>query len=471
VVEESQAPKPVFIRHMAPEIRSGEPLHVSELMEVADPQQLSTLADAMAVALKAYREAAHELLNGQFASVRALAPPHLRIPCHIYIICCVDGVLVRYDATGQEPKVRVTDWHEPLADITPKFSEQVIHLPDDPSTYAPNLVGPSISQCFINERGEEVEQARLYPIIYAPKTLPDDFAMPTPPARPPCLASFNRELEVQIRGATAPFSASGNAISASTDQFIAHGFVQLPVRWEAIEVYPRLSEEYWKPEYAAGWALLDLHSAIFQRNTVTSALHRLDGRRAVRESYTRVLEQLEGLLEGPEPPCQKFLEDHPYLICPTYDAWWPKVPFGGRISDFVFREAQDNYLLVEIEAPHRKLFLKDGQQTRELTHAITQINDWVRYIQDNKSTVERELGLAGISATPRALAVMGRSEELTEANRRMLTLMQGASNLLILTYDDLLDRARANLERHFGPLSLRARNLDVYFYRNDPVTR
>jgi hypothetical protein len=76
VVEENQVPKPVFIRLMAPEIRSGEPLQVSELMEEADPQPLSTLADAMSVALKAYRKAAHELLKGQFASVRALAPPH-----------------------------------------------------------------------------------------------------------------------------------------------------------------------------------------------------------------------------------------------------------------------------------------------------------------------------------------------------------------------------------------------------------
>jgi hypothetical protein len=34
---------------MAPEIRSGEPLQVSELIEGADAQPLSSLADAMAV--------------------------------------------------------------------------------------------------------------------------------------------------------------------------------------------------------------------------------------------------------------------------------------------------------------------------------------------------------------------------------------------------------------------------------------
>jgi hypothetical protein len=468
VVEESQAPKPVFIRRMAPEIRPGEPLQVLELVEVADAQPLSPLARAMAAALKAYREAALGLLNGQFANVRELAPPHLRIPCHIYIFCCVDGVLVRYDATDEEPKVRTLDWHEPLADIAPKLSEQVLHLPDDPNTYVRNIKGPSFSQFFINERGEEVEQARLHPFIYASKLLPDGFIMPAPSARPPCLASVHREFDIQIRGGLTPLSAPRGAVSAPADQFIAQGVIQLAVGWQAIEVYPRLSEEYWKPEYAAVWAQLDLLSAIAQRNAVGSALHRLDRRRVARERHARVLEQFEGLLQGREEPCHQFLRDNPDLICPTYDGCWSKVPFGARISDFVLREPRDDYLLVEIEAPHRKLFREDGQQTQELTHAINQIDDWLRYIQDNKSTVERELHLTGISATPRTLVVMGRSATLTDEDRRKLTVIQGQRpKLSILTYDDLLDRARANLERLFGPLSLTGQNLDVYFYRDD----
>jgi hypothetical protein len=28
--------------------------------------------------------------------------PHLRVPCHIYVLCCPDGVVVRYDAAGEE---------------------------------------------------------------------------------------------------------------------------------------------------------------------------------------------------------------------------------------------------------------------------------------------------------------------------------------------------------------------------------
>jgi hypothetical protein len=41
-----------------------------------------------------------------------------------------------------------------------------------------------------------------------------------------------------------------------------------------------------------------------------------------------------------------------------------------------------------------------------------------------------------------------------------------APRLFIMTYDYVIDRARTNLERHLGPLSIKS-NLELYFYRND----
>jgi hypothetical protein len=146
------------------------------------------------------------------------------------------------------------------------------------------------------------------------------------------------------------------------------------------------------------------------------------------------------------------------------------MPFGGHDSDFVFREPYNDYRLVEIEAPYRRLFRKNGHPRHELTHAISQIGDWLQYIQDNKKAVEIEF--EGISVTPRTLVVIGRSSSLSEANRRTLTgMMAQTPKLTILTYDDLVERARANLERHFGPLSMRTQNLDIYYYREDPSGR
>jgi len=136
------------------------------------------------------------------------------------------------------------------------------------------------------------------------------------------------------------------------------------------------------------------------------------------------------------------------------------------VSDFVFREPVNDYELVEIEAPHRELFRKDGQQREELTHAINQITDWVQYIEDNRTLVEGELGLVGISTNPRKLVVIGRSSTLTEDNRRKLVTLQNLhGKLRILTYDDVLARARASLERILGPLSIRGQNTQLYFFK------
>jgi hypothetical protein len=104
----------------------------------------------------------------------------------------------------------------------------------------------------------------------------------------------------------------------------------------------------------------------------------------------------------------------------------------------------------------RKLFRKNGQQREELTHAINQIMDWIQYIANNKQRVEEELGLIEISPNPRSLVVIGRSASLTEENRRKLATLQAQQNKLrILTYDDVIAAARANLERLLGPFSLK----------------
>jgi hypothetical protein len=472
MADDNEGRKRVY-RNWDGRVLPGQPIQVGAPVEVADAGEPSSLCIAMANALRAYRKAARELLEGQYASLRELAPPHLRIPCHIYVMCCPDGVLVRYDAAiEEEPKLRVIDHHERLADVAPMFSEQVIHIPDDPLTYVPKHDGPGFILRVANEHGQVVEDAHLLPVIFAPRSLPADFKLLLPSERPPCLASLHRELELQMHGVISPADIPARAIQAGSHRFVAHRVLSLPVGWQAIEVYPRLGEEYWQPEYAAKWARLDLDTVIMQRNAVQNALHRLDGLRQTRQHYIGLLEEFEALLAGPEEPCHQFLKSHPELICPSYTTAWSKVSFGRYVSDFVFREPCDDYLLVEIEAPRRKLFRNDGHPRQMLTHAMSQIEDWLSYIQRNKALVEAELGLVGISATPRTLVIIGRSASLTEDNRVKLGAMRTQRpGLSILTYDDLIDRARANLERHLGPMSLRARNLDIYFYREPSATR
>jgi hypothetical protein len=273
--DDKEAPKRVY-RQMVGGLRPGQPIEVADPAEVPDTRELSPLCAAIAETFRAYYRAGRDLLEGQYASVREHAPPQLRIPCHIYVVCCPDGALVRYDAAGdkEEPKVRFADRDEGLEVVAPAFSEQVIHIPSDRATYAPELTGPSFQWVVRNEHGqivnndhsEVVEHPRFYPLVYASKALPADFKLPVPPARPPCLASLNRELQIQIHGVLSPADTPAGAISTGSDHFIAHGLMSLPVGWQAIEIYPVLGKEYWRPEYAAGWAQLDLLSAVAQYN-------------------------------------------------------------------------------------------------------------------------------------------------------------------------------------------------------------
>jgi hypothetical protein len=192
MAEENKSPKAV-LRRVASGLQPGQPIQ-TELVEVAQPTTTSPLCAAVGQTLKAYGAAARDLLAGQYARDRKLAPPHLRVPCHIYVMCCPDGIVVRYDATEEPPKALCTDYNEPLQKAAPAFSERVIHVPDDPTTYVPNLDGPSIRPLSIQD-GKATEVPAIYPIVYAPKTLPPNFELPLPPSRPPCLASLHRELQ------------------------------------------------------------------------------------------------------------------------------------------------------------------------------------------------------------------------------------------------------------------------------------
>ena len=455
---------PATIRNEA-----GRPLTFADAVNnETTPVEPSSLDRAMCETLDAYTEAARELLENRYASQRELAPPNMRAPCSVLVARCKDGILVRYDLAqeGQE-RIAGTILDSPLAEVSPHLSDNLIHFPQDPRFYAPTAGGLTLALVVIDSKtGAKAVHPAGRLLIYATSTIPEGNNVPLPPARPPRFAFVHNEMDFHLGGFLVPSDAPMDPTSPHADHFITHSRSRLPVGWQAIEIYPLLGEEYWKPEYAPAWAELDLLAEITKRNVLATTLNEIDGRGSARRKYAALLEELDGLLAGPEEPAHQFLKSHPDLLSATYDQFWSKLRFGDHISDFVFREPYNDYLLVEIEAPIRELFRKDGDQRRELTHAISQIEDWTRYIEENKQSVEAELGLTGISANPRTLVVIGRSASLTEENRRKLVSVQANHNKLrIVTYDDLIAAARANIERILGPLDCWGQNVQFYFYK------
>ena len=142
----------------------------------------------------------------------------------------------------------------------------------------------------------------------------------------------------------------------------------------------------------------------------------------------------------------------------------PKLSFGKRITDFVFREATGDYLLVELEPSSAHLFTKSGNTSSRLNEARNQIIDWRRYIEDNVGTVQRELGLTGISSNPQALIVIGRSSSLSEKNKRKLVTLENESpKTKIITYDGVFDNAKTIIENLLGPLWIEGPTPEIYY--------
>src|SRR5439155_7568658 len=230
-------------------------------------------------------------------------------------------------------------------------------------------------------------------------------------------------------------------------KFLVRNRFRAAVGWRTIEVYPEFNANVWNPNMAPLWAEADLLAAVARRNLQEAHYSALDPHVDARKRMIELLHQLEQHLSGPEEPLRQFIRQHPQLLSPTHTLFWSKLPLGNRATDFVFKEPPTDYLLVELEKASHQLFREDGRPREQLVHAIDQVIDWRRYIEDNHDTVQRELGLHGISVNPRALVVIGRRASLTADSARRLVAMENATpRLRILTYDDVLTSARATAE-------------------------
>jgi Domain of unknown function (DUF4263) len=441
-------------------IEGAKPIAITTGQETApkvDPR-LRERSEPIALALKEYQRAARALLEGKYSHLIDAAPAHMRTPSDCWVVLCEDGVVVRWEGAAQaDPKVRmVFEWdgaQPKVESVVPKLSQGVVYCSADPT----NFVHPGDGQCLQFGRVDPATgQMTLVFDGFMGVVVPWDSHLhqpgsDTPVSRPVPVVSVANEFMVQMLGEM--FDGPAESTPGAGRQFVAVGHFELPVGWHAIEVFPPYEPALWRAEIAPMWAELDLLAVVTTRNVLDRQFQELDPHAAARNVIAARLREADELLHGLEAPVQAFLQKNPELIVPAYKRVWPKLTFGKSVTDFVFEEQPGEYLLVEIEAPVRKLFRKDGQEHENLVHAKKQVMDWWRYIGDNLTTVRHELGLGGISAQPPALIVIGRSETLRPEDRRMLKLWNDTNpKMRVITYDDLMTHARAVATNLLGPL-------------------
>ena len=424
---------------------------------------------AVSTAMKAYLAAAEGLTSGKYGHLRDVIPAYLANPGNVLVAVCADGIVIRYEQKGEEERKLVAAlMPEGIAQVASLLSQRLVHLQTQQTPHPVEenfgvelkfvVHSPSLGTSHDLVAGRIwFETLNSAPTNAAPRQLSQ------PGAKPYCLLSVRNRLDLEIHG---ELRAEGDD-GAAGQPFIARSTMRLIAGWECIEVFPGLDLEAWRVDFAPLWAEHDILGAALIAQTQGAQLSNLDPRASARRQYAALLAEFRTLLDSNperEQVLQAFLQRNPVLLCPTHVRMWPKLPFGATITDFVFRDASQDYLLVELERSTLQLFRQDGHATAELTHAHGQILDWKRYLEDNLQTVQKELGLAGITPNPIGLLVMGRSQFLHPRDRRKLqTMMNESPKLRVMTYDDVYENAKAVFENLLGPIWDAGGSTQIYY--------
>jgi len=468
------------VKKVAINFVKGNPMDLAKVSgaEVSGAEEMGAfteeqkeLIDTVGPTVVAYMAAAKELLSGKLAHLKGLAPPHLADSGNVLVVGCLDGVVIRYETKSDGPSNVI--WgctEESLTEITSALSEGLIRIRHDQTdTLDAEAGGIELKMVKTDAMTGESTEIFTIGIIFDVILITPPVA-PSPASKPFCLLSLRNSLEFGLRGRILP----ANTNREHSQEFLATSLLRLPVGWACIEVFPSTTARNWQPDFAPAWVENDLLGAAISHQFREAQLNSLDPNVAARRHFSSLFEEYKKLLDSNpqrEEILQEFLAANPILLCPAHIRMWPKLALGAHVTDFVFQEGTGDYVLVELEKSTHPLFIKNGHLSSQLNHARGQIQDWRRYLEDNLSTVQRELGLHGISPSPPCLIVIGRADSLSEENRRKLAAIENeAPRLKILTYDHVLENAKAVIENLLGPLWNVQGNTRIYYPRTGSLT-
>lgn len=161
------------------------------------------------------------------------------------------------------------------------------------------------------------------------------------------------------------------------------------------------------------------------------------------EEYEKSVQDYENIINKPkvrEPQIQKFFEKNPILIDPRITKLIPKKSFGGEeFPDFIAILHNGEHILIEIEVPTKKIFTKRGHQTAKFSEADQQIQDYLRWANEEKEFLrKRELPNISIENTS-GLLIIGMSKNLnTEQRKKFDRKKFECKNYKIKTFDEIL---------------------------------
>jgi DNA-binding transcriptional ArsR family regulator len=191
--------------------------------------------------------------------------------------------------------------------------------------------------------------------------------------------------------------------------------------------------------------LLTPAEVILVKNGIQEELARRDEAGRILTLLKNAISELEnglGRRTRNENNLQGCLTRNPILFGPEYRRLIPKHKLGSDfVMDYALERVNGLVDLVEIESSTLKLFTLKGSPTKELVHAEQQILDWLSWIEKNSPYAREKLPMI---QRPIGYVIIGRSTNLSGDGRARLAqrnaVLRGTHE--ILTYDDLLERAK-----------------------------
>lgn len=189
---------------------------------------------------------------------------------------------------------------------------------------------------------------------------------------------------------------------------------------------------------------LGIQVGLPQRNLVEDPFE------AVASHVEAVCDEFQRLVDNPETKedaVQTFIEKpaHLFVVAPHNKAIYPRRPLGGNrfVPDFTIHRPDGDYHFIEIESPNVPIYQTRGQEpTSNFTHAIQQVEDWLRYVDENLDSVRREDDLPSLYK-PTGQVVIGRDRYLRgKAAKRFQFKRAESPRIAFMTYDMLLSQAR-----------------------------
>lgn len=165
-----------------------------------------------------------------------------------------------------------------------------------------------------------------------------------------------------------------------------------------------------------------------------------------------------------EQKFQTFLEENSCLIPRSFmqnhgvhmDLVFRKFPFGNTYnSDFMFlSKSTTNWhaVHIEIEAPSKRIFNKDGSFASEFNKAIEQVESWKGWLDDtsNQVTFNQTINpikkpIANTPVHHKFILVYGRSSEIETDSQRQAINAKKQNHFEIMTYDSLFESQKTIL--------------------------